>query len=149
MLLSADVIAVHLSNLEGDAAENEAAQMRRQWAEQVEAPAPGGLVPPKLELVRTPYREFITPLLEQIDKIKRECPTGRRGHHSGDRGEALVVGAAAQPPRFSTPNPPRESAGTSGWSLLTCRGSCRSEERGKRKGSWFFVLGSWFLVLVR
>jgi amino acid transporter len=75
MLLSADVIAVHLSNLEGDAAENEASQMRQQWAERVEGPARGAGVPsPKLELVRTPYREFITPLLAHIDKIKGRYP---------------------------------------------------------------------------
>ena len=41
MHLSADVVAVHLSNLEGDEAEDEAARMRREWAEQVEGPARG------------------------------------------------------------------------------------------------------------
>jgi hypothetical protein len=75
MLLSPNVVAVHLSNLEGDAAENEASQMRRQWAEQVEAPARGaGVAVPALELVRTPFREFTAPLLKQIDKIKTRCP---------------------------------------------------------------------------
>jgi amino acid transporter len=75
MLLSADVIAVHLSNLEGDAAKNEASQMRRQWAERVEGPARGaGMPSPTLEQVRTPYREFITPLLEHIDEIKGRYP---------------------------------------------------------------------------
>ena len=75
MLLSADVIAVHLSNLEGDAAADEASQMRRQWAQRVEGPARGAGVPsPTLELVRTPYREFITPLLERIDEIKGRYP---------------------------------------------------------------------------
>jgi hypothetical protein len=75
MYLSAEVIAVHLSNLEGDAADNEAAEMRRQWAERVEAPARrAGLPAPTLELLRTPYREFVTPLLSQIDKMKRRYP---------------------------------------------------------------------------
>jgi hypothetical protein len=75
MLLSADVIAVHLSNLEGDAAKNEASQMRRQWAERVEGPARGAGVPsPTLEQVQTPYREFVTPLLGHIDEIKGRYP---------------------------------------------------------------------------
>jgi len=75
MLLSPDVIAVHLSNLEGDAAENEASQLRQQWAKRVEKPAHSAGVPaPKLDLVRTPYREFITPLLAHIDKIMARYP---------------------------------------------------------------------------
>jgi len=73
--LSPDVVAVHLSNLEGDAADDEAAQMRKLWAHRVEAPANAAGVPvPKLELVQTPYREFITPLLEQIDALKASYP---------------------------------------------------------------------------
>lgn len=75
MRLSPDVIAVHLSNLEGDAAEDEASQMRRQWAERVQGPARGAGVPaPTLDLVRTPYREFIAPLLKHIDEIKGRYP---------------------------------------------------------------------------
>jgi amino acid transporter len=75
MSLSADVIAVHLSNLAGDAAEGEASQMRQQWAEQVEEPARAAGVPlPKLDLVRTPYREFTEPLLKHIEKIKTQYP---------------------------------------------------------------------------
>lgn len=75
MYLSTEVIAIHLSNLEGDDAENERTEIRRDWANRVDAPARGaGLTPPKLELVQTPYREFVTPLLQEIDKIKRRCP---------------------------------------------------------------------------
>jgi hypothetical protein len=75
MMLSSEVIGIHLSNLEGDAADDEAAQVRREWAERVEAPARGaGLAPPALELVRTPYREFVRPLLEQINKIEHRYP---------------------------------------------------------------------------
>jgi amino acid transporter len=75
MHLSADVIAIHLSNLEGDEAHNEAARMKKEWTQMVENPArAAGLPPPKLELVQTPYREFITPLLQQIDQIKKEYP---------------------------------------------------------------------------
>jgi hypothetical protein len=75
MRLSADVIAVHLSNLEGDAAEDEATQMRRVWAQEVTAPAQAaGLIAPTLELITTPYREFVTPLLEEIEKVKKRFP---------------------------------------------------------------------------
>jgi len=75
MRLSPDVIAVHLSNLEGDDAGGEAAQMRRQWDERVTGPAQAaGLTAPALELVRTPYRQFITPLLKHIEVIKGRYP---------------------------------------------------------------------------
>lgn len=71
--ISPDVIAVHLSNLEGDDADNEAESMRQVWAQRVEMPAQAAGVPvPKLEFVQTPYREFTKPLLEQIDRIKAE-----------------------------------------------------------------------------
>jgi amino acid transporter len=77
MHLSPDVLALHLSNLEGDAAKDEAAKIRKSWAAKVEAPAHSAGVPvPRLILVQTPYREFITPLLEQIDKIEAQY-TGR------------------------------------------------------------------------
>ena len=73
--LSSDVVGVHLSNLEGDAAEDEAQQMRQLWAQRVEAPAKAAGIPaPKLELVQTPYREFVQPLIQQIDLIKLRCP---------------------------------------------------------------------------
>jgi amino acid transporter len=75
MSVSPDVLAVHLSNLEGDAADDESTQMRALWADRVEAPAAAAGVPaPKLEFVKTPYREFIHPLLRQIDRIKIQYP---------------------------------------------------------------------------
>jgi hypothetical protein len=75
MHLSPDVIGVHLSNLEGDAADDESQEMRKLWAQRVEAPATAaGAAVPKLKLVQTPYREFVRPMLEQIDLVKKECP---------------------------------------------------------------------------
>ena len=69
------MIAVHLSNLEGDAAEDEAWRLRADWARYVEEPAKSlGVPAPKLDLVRTPYREFIVPVLNLIEKIKLEYP---------------------------------------------------------------------------
>jgi amino acid transporter len=71
--ISSDVVAAHLSNLEGDAADDEAEAMRKIWAERVEAPArTANVPPPKLVIVQTPYREFTQPLLAQIDQIKAE-----------------------------------------------------------------------------
>ncbi len=73
MHLSDDVIAVHLSNLEGDEAKNEAARVQREWSEKVESPArDAGWALPRLEFVQTPYREFVTPCLQTIEKLKKE-----------------------------------------------------------------------------
>jgi amino acid transporter len=73
--ISHQVIAMHLSNLEGDAAEGEASRVREEWAQRVEKPAIAAGIPvPTLLFVQTPYREFCGPLLEQIDAIKSRCP---------------------------------------------------------------------------
>src|SRR5581483_1995793 len=71
MWLSTDVVAVHLSNLDGEAAEEEAERVRHGWHDDVEVPARRHGVPaPKLEIVQCPYRRFLPPLLEQIDHLK-------------------------------------------------------------------------------
>ncbi len=83
MHLSKDVIAMHLSKLQGDETDDETAKIRQNWAEKVEAPAGAAGVPiPRLEFAKTPYREFITPLLEQVDRIKAEWP---------DRTVAVII----------------------------------------------------------
>jgi amino acid transporter len=75
MHLSKDIIAIHLTNLEGDQATSETSKLRRIWAQEVEQPATAaGMPPPKLEMVHTPYREFVTPIMERIDKFKTEYP---------------------------------------------------------------------------
>jgi amino acid transporter len=74
MHFSDEVVALHLSKLQGDEADDEATCIREEWQKNVEAPAKAaGLTPPKLEFVRTPYREFVKPLVEQIDRIKAGC----------------------------------------------------------------------------
>ena len=74
MHLSPDVVVVHLSNLSGDAAENEEAELRQQWAYDVEEPARAADVAvPKLIFVQSPYREFTEPLMKEIKKIKADC----------------------------------------------------------------------------
>ena len=75
MWLSTEVIAVHLSNLDGEAAEEEANRVRLDWQRDVEEPARKHGVPlPKLDVVNSPYRRFLPPLLEQIDRLKHEHP---------------------------------------------------------------------------
>jgi amino acid transporter len=75
MRLSPDVIALHLSNLEGDAAGDEASRLRKMWADRVTGPShAAGATAPTLELVRTPYREFVKPLVQHIDVIKTRYP---------------------------------------------------------------------------
>ncbi len=83
MWLSSDVIAVHLSNLSGDEAKEEDQLVRAEWAKDVEAPAKAhGVKPPELLVLQAPYRSFLDPLLEEIDKLKAQYP---------DRYVAVVV----------------------------------------------------------
>jgi hypothetical protein len=75
MWLSTDVIAVHLSNLSGEEADQEAQRVRAEWAEHVERPAMRHGVPaPRLRIVQSPYRNFLQPLLRQVDQLKLEYP---------------------------------------------------------------------------
>jgi hypothetical protein len=83
MWLSTDVIAVHVSNLSGEEAAEEVQRVGREWATEVEAPAQAHGVPaPKLVMAQAPYRNFLQPLLDQIDRLKAEHP---------DRMIAVVV----------------------------------------------------------
>jgi amino acid transporter len=73
--LSPDVTAVHLSALNGDD-ERTDEKLRRQWAEEVVDPVrKAGLTPPRLEIIHSPYRKFLDPLLAHVEKVKREFPT--------------------------------------------------------------------------
>jgi amino acid transporter len=73
--LSPDVVALHLTQLEGDEADDEETQVRAMWAKNVETPTSAAHVPsPRLEFVQTPYREFTKPLMEQIDILKDRYP---------------------------------------------------------------------------
>jgi hypothetical protein len=73
MRLSDNVVAVHLSNLEGDAAKDEEGHIREHWTKMVELPAKAADMPaPQLEFVSTPYREFVQPLIEKIDELEKQ-----------------------------------------------------------------------------
>ncbi len=83
MRLSSDVIAVHLSNLEGDEAKDEAAKLRQKWSRLVEEPARAAhIAAPTLDVINTPFREFVKPLLDHIESIERRSP---------DRVVAVIV----------------------------------------------------------
>jgi hypothetical protein len=75
MWLSTDVIGVHLNNLGGEDGQSECDRVTADWARDVEAPARAhGVPPPKLVIAQSPYRNFLRPLLEQIEQLKREHP---------------------------------------------------------------------------
>jgi amino acid transporter len=84
--LSGDVIAVHILAIKDrpedapeDALRQEADEksrdLRRQWAADVEEPARrAGIPPPKLEILPSPYRKLIEPLIEYVETVKDSHP---------------------------------------------------------------------------
>jgi amino acid transporter len=83
LLLSRDVIAIHLTKLEGPDAEEHEGIFRRQWRDEVERPAlSAGLTPPKLIISASPYRSFVGHLVRQVAEIEEQNP---------DRPLAVVV----------------------------------------------------------
>ncbi len=73
--LGDDVIAVHLTELEGPDAKEPLAGLRRDWRRQVETPArEAGRTPPRLEIVHSPYRKVIEPCLGFLAQVRREFP---------------------------------------------------------------------------
>ena len=72
--LSPDVMAVHLTALNGDDPGTDE-RLRQQWCEMVEQPARrAGMTPPRLEIIHTPFRKFIDPLLCHVEKVKEQFP---------------------------------------------------------------------------
>jgi amino acid transporter len=75
LLISPDVIAIHLTKLEGPDAEENVGRSRRQWRDDVERPARNaGLRPPKLVISPSPYRSFAGRLLKHIAEIEAQHP---------------------------------------------------------------------------
>jgi amino acid transporter len=73
--MSPNVVAVHLVALEGDEAADPVEKLRRQWAEDVVEPAlAADLSPPRLEIVPSPYRKSVEPVLEVISRLEEEYP---------------------------------------------------------------------------
>jgi amino acid transporter len=83
MMLSSEVIAVHLSALEGEDAEKETKDLQEQWCADVERPTCQARLPlPRLVCLQSPYRQFLDPLLRFLEGVKQEHP---------DRTIAVVV----------------------------------------------------------
>ena len=73
--LSPDVIAVHLTQLEGPDVDEMEQNLRRDWRRDVELPVQAaGLVPPRLALIQSPYRRIHAPLLRFIESVEAEYP---------------------------------------------------------------------------
>src|SRR5262249_56051068 len=68
--LSNDIVAMHLTRLEGPDAEESAERLRRTWAHEVERPArAAGMNPPRLMQIPSPYRSIVAPLLKFLPPI--------------------------------------------------------------------------------
>jgi MFS family permease len=73
--LSPDVVALHLSDLEGPEADEHEARLRADWRRFVEQPAvAAGLPLPRLEVRPSPYRSLLAPLLRLIADLRQTCP---------------------------------------------------------------------------
>ena len=71
--IAPEVIAIHLTRLEGPDAEEHNGRLRRQWRNFVELPAQrAGIAAPKLLLSPSPYRSFVGHLLRQIEEIEAQ-----------------------------------------------------------------------------
>src|SRR5437762_1940573 len=74
--LSSEVIAVHLTRLEGPDAGEHAEQLRRRWRGDVENPArAAGLRPPRLVQIPSPYRSIVAPLLKFVLELREKSPS--------------------------------------------------------------------------
>ncbi len=73
--LSSDVVALHLTDLDGPDAEEHEANLRREWERFVEQPAAAaGLSPPGLVIESSPYRSVLAPLLREVAALGQRCP---------------------------------------------------------------------------
>lgn len=73
--LSPDVVALHLTDLEGPDAEEHETRLRQEWARFVEQPAAAaGLPCPRLLIEPSPYRSVRAPLLREMETLQQCCP---------------------------------------------------------------------------
>ncbi|HEY1930622.1 MAG TPA: APC family permease [Acetobacteraceae bacterium] len=76
--LTPDIVALHVTSLQGTEADEEAARLHQRFHDFVETPAEKAGVPlPRLLLVQSPYRSVAAPLLKAIEQIE-ERHHGRR-----------------------------------------------------------------------
>ncbi len=75
MRLSPDVVALHLTDLEGPDGEQHESRLRADWARFVGLPASeAGLPPPRLVIQSSPYRSLLAPLLREMTALRASCP---------------------------------------------------------------------------
>jgi amino acid transporter len=68
--LSPDVVAVYVSRTDGDDV-----AVRRDWREYVETPMrAAGRTAPRLEIVPSPYRRLVAPIVGYVSRLKAEWP---------------------------------------------------------------------------
>jgi hypothetical protein len=73
--LSSEVIAVHLTRLEGPDADEHAKHLRQRWRADVERPArQAGLNAPRLVQIPSPYRSIVAPLLKFVLQLRGRNP---------------------------------------------------------------------------
>ncbi|MDB5370203.1 MAG: ydaO [Roseomonas sp.] len=76
--LSPDVMAVHLTSLEGENDRDKVNALRESWRNDVQVPAEAaGLLPPRLMVLPATYRRVEQPVLQLIDEMRPKMP-GRR-----------------------------------------------------------------------
>jgi hypothetical protein len=81
--LSPDVIALHLSDLEGEQADEHAHEIKKQWAYEVAEPARQAGVPaPRLHVIHSRYRDLIRPIKHFVELLEKENP---------DRQVAVII----------------------------------------------------------
>jgi amino acid transporter len=74
LMIAPEVIAIHLTRLQGPDAEEHNGRLRRQWRQFVELPAQkAGLAAPKLLLSESPYRSFVGHLLRRIGEVRAQA----------------------------------------------------------------------------
>jgi amino acid transporter len=84
LLLSDDITAVHVSSEKGD---NQ--RLRELWTEKVEKPAKAAKSSvPRLEIIYSPYRQIYQPILDFVNKTKKEKP---------DRLIAVIIPELVEP----------------------------------------------------
>lgn len=71
--ISPDILAVHFTELDGSAADEQERDLRQCWLRDVEEPAKrSGVRPPRLVRVKAPFRKMTGPLLQLIGEIQRD-----------------------------------------------------------------------------
>ena len=83
LTLSPDVVAIHLLRLRGPELEEDMAETRERFAQEIAAPVEAaGMMPPRLMILRAPYRELAGPMIELIEKVDAAAP---------DRSVAILI----------------------------------------------------------